>query len=341
MITATVTRADVAQTVAGIASVQSPDGQIPWVPGGKADPWNLVEAAMALDAGGRHGEARRALTWLSNRQLPHGGWHQYYQGSEVLDPALDTNVSAYIAVGVWHHFLATGDEQVLLDLWPTVSGAIGHVVEQQFPWGGVAWRADDPADGALLTGSSSIHLSLRAAIAMAERLGHARPEWDVALVLLAEAIEHRESEFLDKSRWAMDWYYPVLSGVLRGDAARERIDARWGEFVVEELGVRCVSDRPWITAAETCELVLALLTIGDRERATALFDWVQFLRHESGTYWCGMNFEGEKFDQAGEYFTADQPTWNSAAVVLAAHALAGAGSVCEVFGLEASGVSLR
>ena len=341
MITTTVTRADVAQTVAGIADVQLPDGQIPWVPGGKADPWNLIEAAMALDVGGCHHEARRALDWLRDRQLPHGGWHQYYQGIDVLDSTLDTNVSAYIAVGAWHHFLATEDDCVLVDMWPVVSDAIDHVVEQQFPWGGIAWRADDPEDGALLTGSSSIHLSLRAAIAIAERLGHARPEWDVALMLLAEAIEHRESEFLDKSRWAMDWYYPVLAGVLRGDAARARIDARWDDFVVEGLGVRCVSDRPWITAAETCELVLALLAIGDRERATRLFEWVQFLRHESGTYWCGMNFEGERFDEAGEYFTADQPTWNSAAVVLAAHALGGADSVCEVFGLETAGVSLQ
>ena len=28
--------------------------------------------------------------------------------------------------------------------------------------------------------------------------------------------------FLDKSRWAMDWYYPILGGVLRGQAAQAR-----------------------------------------------------------------------------------------------------------------------
>lgn len=332
MITATVTRSDVAKTVTAIACVQGSDGRIPWVADGKLDPWNLVEAAMALDAGGRHEDARRALMWLRTRQLPHGGWHQYYAGDEVLDATLDTNVSAYVAVGAWHHYLATGDLAFLADFWPVVAAALDHVVEQQFAWGGIAWRADDPDDGALLTGSSSIHLSLRAGIAIAERLGHARPDWDVALVLLAEAIEHREHEFLDKSRWAMDWYYPVLAGVLVGDAARTRIDARWHEFVVEGLGVRCVADRPWVTAAETCELVLALQAIGDRERATTLFEWVQFLRHEDGSYWCGMNFEGERFDEPGEHFTADQPTWNSAAVVLAAHALAGGGPTAQVFG---------
>ena len=32
-------------------------------------------------------------------------------------------------------------------------------------------------------------------------------------------------------------------------------------------GVRCVSDQPWVTAAETCELVMALDAIGLHERA--------------------------------------------------------------------------
>ena len=40
-------------------------------------------------------------------------------------------------------------------------------------------------------------------------------------------------------------------------------------------------------------------------------------------YWTGMNFDGDRFDEPGEYFTAEQPTWNSAAVVLAANALGG------------------
>ena len=38
---------------------------------------------------------------------------------------------------------------------------------------------------------------------------------------------------------------------------------------------------------------------------------------------------------AGEYFTADQPTWNSAAVVLAAHALGDDGPTAGLFRGEA------
>ena len=56
----------------------------------------------------------------------------------------------------------------------------------------------------------------------------------------------------------MDWYYPILGGALRGAQASARIAERWDEFVVDGLGIRCVDDRPWVTGAETCELVMAL-----------------------------------------------------------------------------------
>ncbi len=44
--------------------MQFADGNIPWVPGSHTDPWNLVEAAMALDVGTRFTEAERAYEWL-------------------------------------------------------------------------------------------------------------------------------------------------------------------------------------------------------------------------------------------------------------------------------------
>ena len=76
---------------------------------------------------------------------------------------------------------------------------------------------------------------------------------------------------------------------------------------------------------------MALGAIGLHDRAHALFGWVQFLRHDDGSYWTGMNFRDERWDEPGEYFTAEQPTWNSAAVVLAANALGGTGPTAGLF----------
>jgi hypothetical protein len=329
-----ITADEVAATVAAIASVQLADGNIPWTPGGHTDPWNLVEAAMALDVGGLHREAARAYGWLARHQRADGGWHQYYMGNHVEEATLDTNVAVYVANGVLHHWLSTGDDQFLAERMPMVERAVDYALAFQTESGTIAWRADDPADGALLTGSSSIHAGLRCALLLTEHLGNERPDWEIALGSLAHAIAHREEEFLNKERWAMDWYYPILGGVLRGDAAEERLAEQWNRFVVPGRGVRCVSDQPWITAAETCELVLSLDAIGDRDRALEVFEWIQFLRHDDGSYWTGMNFDGERFDQLGEMYTADQPTWNSAAVVLAAQALGGHGLTANFFRYE-------
>ena len=166
-------------------------------------------------------------------QNPDGSWHAYYVGNDVKDPTLDTNVACYLATGVWHHYLCTGDTVVPARASGRRSSAPSTTRSAyQTETGEIAWRADDPADGALLTGSSSIHHSLRCAIAIAERLGHDRPDWELSVGALAIAIAHRPERFLDKGRWAMDWYYPILGGVLRGQAAQMRIAAYWDTFVV-------------------------------------------------------------------------------------------------------------
>jgi len=119
--------------------------------------------------------------------------------------------------------------------------------------------------------------------------------------------------FWPKPRWSMDWYYPALVGVVRDE---ERLDAKWDAFVVQGRGCRCVSDKPWITTAETCELVLALDACGRAEDALRLFDDVQFLRQSDGAYQEGWVFPEDV------WWPGRTPPWTSAAVLLADDALA-------------------
>jgi len=183
--------AHVAQTIDAIASVQLDDGNIPWVPGGHTDPWNLVEAAMALDVGGRFAEAERAYEWLTRMQHASGSWHAYYVGNEIKEHTLDTNVTCYVANGVWHHYLCTRDAGFLETMFPVVERAIDFALDHQHPTGEIEWDADPQrvdGKGALLTGSSSIYSSLRCAIAAAECLDRDRPDWELSLGSLAIAI---------------------------------------------------------------------------------------------------------------------------------------------------------
>ena len=325
-----ISAADLAVTVDAISREQLADGMILWFPGGHSDPWNHVEAAMALDVGGRLAEAEAAYRWLERAQRDDGSWFNYYLADGVEDYRRDTNVIAYVATGLWHHTLVTGDGRLLEELWPTVESAVGFVLDLQQEGGEIAWcrEASDNAPGrfALLTGSSSIYFSLRCAVAAAEFLGEERPDWELAAGRLAHAVAHRPERFADKDRWAMDWYYPVLCGALSGPSGRARLAERWAEFVMPGRGVRCVSDRPWVTAAETAECAMAHDAVGLRDEAMALLAWAQGLRHYDGSYWTGCVYPDEVHFPGGE-----RSSYTSAAIVLATNALAGDGPGAGLF----------
>ncbi|MBV9291966.1 MAG: hypothetical protein JO222_05900, partial [Frankiales bacterium] len=244
------TAEDVIATADTIAAVQEPSGAIPWFAGGHVDPWDHVECAMALSAAGRYAEADRAYLWLRRSQRSDGSWPAKVADGAVLEAAAETNQCAYVAVGVWHHLLITADDGFAARMWPTVRRALDFVVGRQTDRGEIGWlvsadgRVDDDA---LLTGSASTYQSLRCGLALADWVGDPQPDWELAAGRLAHVVAEHPEAFLDKSRYSMDWYYPVLGGAVRGTSAEQRLADRWDEFVVAGLGARCVADQPWVT----------------------------------------------------------------------------------------------
>ena len=329
-VAALLSRAEADRTADTIAALQLPSGMIPRFAGGVADPWNHVEAAMALTVAGRRAEADAAYEWLARIQRPDGSWHQYYTADGIDQDKLDANTIAYVAAGVWHHWLRFGDAGFLAEMWPVVQRALDFVLALQTPRGEILWARH--ADGtpwpfALLTGSSSISHSLRCGLAAARQVGEERPSWELALARLVHTIRHFGHEaFAPKDRWAMDWYYPVLAGVLQGAEARNRLASRRGIFVHEGEGVRCVSNQDWVTTAETCECAMAYLAAGDRDAALSLFEWAQRLREPDGSY-----LTGRAFPSNVSYPDRERTTYSAAAVLLAADALAGTGATSGVF----------
>jgi hypothetical protein len=320
--------AEVRATAASIARTQEPDGAIPWSPGAHTDVWNHVEAAMGLVLGGEVEAARRAYDWCLATQRADGSWPMRLVGGRVEDHGAETNMSAYLAVGVWHHWLVERDEAFVRRCWPAVRRGLDLVVTMQLPFGGIAWSR--AADGgvsaeALLAGSSSIYHSLRAGIALSGLMGHSQPDWELAAGRLGHALREHRDEFADKRTFSMDWYYPVLGGAVRGAAGSALIESRWDDFVVPGLGIRCVDTNPWVTGAETCELVLALDALGDRSRARTLLTDMQHLRTEDGAYWTGYVYPDEVV------WPAEQTTYTAAAVLLAVDALSGATAGSDLF----------
>ena len=87
---------------------------------------------------------------------------------------------------------------------------------------------------------------------------------------------------------------------------------------MDDKGVRCVADRPWVTAAETCECVMALVAVDETEKALDLFRWANALRDDDGAYFTGIVFP-ELINYPGE----ERSSYTAAAIILAADSLYG------------------
>ncbi len=247
----------VRRTARYIASVQRPSGAIPWFAQGILDPWDHVEAAMGLSVGGYHDQAAGAYRWLARHQRPDGTWLAAYQEDLIVDATrAETNFVAYVATGVWHHYLITGDCPFLRELWPTVKHALDFVCGLQAPSGEIYW-AQDTRTGinkdALVTGCSSIHKSLECGLNIAWVLGEDSAVWRKSRDNLGNTIRTRPDRFdrtwESKARYSMDWFYPVLAGVFQNVEAQRRIEAGWDTFVAADLGCPSATWRVAIACA--------------------------------------------------------------------------------------------
>lgn len=319
-----------------ILALQQADGRIFWVDDGVFDPWNHTLSAMALAVAGYREQAEQAYAFLHQIQQSDGSLPGQCGASAPMDKAnrklqadkaislTDTNFSAFPIFGILHSYTLHGDKKWLQSQLPFMDRLRDFVLSHQSPHGDICWRRKQPNEqleevDALRTGNCSIFKSLQAADQIDQIFARTTPKNIASTQAIQTALLEKPFRFdrtwPSKDRFAMDWYYPVLCGVVEGEASKNHIDHRFDEFVDAGLGCRCVSDQPWTTTAETCELVLALLAIGRKEQAAQIMDWLLPLRADDGGYWMGW--------QSAEniYWPQERPSWTAAAMILALDAL--------------------
>jgi hypothetical protein len=305
-----------------ILEVQEDDGSIPWEAGKKLDPWDHVEAAMGLSIAGKKEEAKAAFLWLKHNQLPDGSWYSEFKNSLPTTKRRETNFSAYIATGLWHFHLIFQDKIFLKQMLPTLLAAVNFVLSKQTDLGDILWAAEEGKeilDDSLITGSSSIFKSLECASAIFKIFDEPTENLKISMQKLKDSIndnpERYDRTWESKSRYSMDWYYPVLCGVYDKEKSLTQIKSTWAEFVVEGKGCKCVKEEPWVTIAESSELVAALVRIGEIAKAKDVFDSLHQWRDSDGLYWTGYVYTDKKF------WPIEKPTWTAGAVLLAADAI--------------------
>ena len=306
-----------------ITKCQNRLGAIAWEPNGKVDPWDHVESIMALNLLDFKEEALKGFDWLISSQEQDGSWYSEYQGEKITNLNKETNFCAYISSGALHHFLNFKELSFLEKIWPTLKKSIEFVISGQTDEGDILWAKDDNEewmDDSLLTGCASIFKSLNDFNKIAKTLGYEEFILKEEIKNLKDSIINKSERFdrtwESKARYSMDWYYPVLCGIHNKQDSKKIINERWDEFVVPGLGCKCVSEEPWVTVAESCELILALNKIDEKKTALEIFENIsRLIDQKDKLFWTGYVYKDDKF------WPIEKPSWTAAAVVLAANSL--------------------
>ena len=303
-----------------ILSCQDSEGGIRWEPNSKLDPWDHIESAMGLDVLGFEAESKNAYNWLRAYQESDGSWLSLFHSSEK-NNLKETNFSSYIAVGMWHHFKNFNDKNFLDEFWPVLDAAIEFTLSAQSEHGDFFWAKDNKnwLDDSLKTGCSSIYMSLLCYKKIAYEIDKRDRVSDTQINNLRDCLKNKPFRFdrnwESKERYSMDWYYPILSGAFSKSDSIELIRDKWNEFVVEGLGCKCVKEEPWVTAAESAELVLALTKIGLKNEAEKILQDTFNLIDDDGLLWTGYVFKDKK------YWPVEKPSWTMGAAILAGNAI--------------------
>ena len=297
-------------------------GAIPSNQDGSHDPWDHLEAVMGLTTLGYIDQALKGLNWMVVNQNKDGSWYNLYHDEKPLELNKQTNYASYIAVAVWHFYLLTTDINFLRNFWEPVKKGILFSLSLQHNNGAIAWNIDESEkidEDYLLTGCSSIAKSLECAIAICQVLKYQslELEWREAHSRLITALENPAKIFdlkKDRSRFSMDWYYPILGGINSKQRIVNLVKNINDSFWVKGLGIKCVVDEPWVTVAETSECSIAFKKIGEDKIALELLLNAIAIVDEKGIPYMGWQFH------ENIYWPEETPSWTSGACILAADA---------------------
>ena len=316
-----------------IKSIQLESGAIPSNKDGSHDPWDHIESIMGLNFANKKESSKLAFEWLIKNQNNDGSWFSKYNDSHPLEKNKSTHFGPYISVAALHFYKIFEDKEFLEYLWSNIKLALKFSLSLQIPNGTIPWSIDEGGkieEDYLLTGSSSILKSIECGIAISKLLNDKEniSNWTQSHKSLSNAIRNPMGKFdllQDRKRFSMDWYYPILSGCLNDKERDYYIDKVFNDFYVEDIGVKCVIEEPWITVAETCEFIIALMISNRDEDAKKLLLDVLNICDKDNIPYMGWQYKENIF------WPKEKPSWTSAAAILAADTILDFSNASDLF----------
>jgi len=316
-----------------IKSIQLESGAIPSNKDGSHDPWDHIESIMGLNFANQKESSKLAFEWLIKNQNTDGSWFSKYNDSHPLEKNKSTHFGPYISVAALHFYKIFEDKEFLEYLWPNIKLALKFSLSLQIPNGTIPWSIDEGGkieEDYLLTGSSSILKSIECGIAISKLLNDKEniSNWTQSHKSLSNAIRNPMGKFdllQDRKRFSMDWYYPILSGCLNDKERDYYIDKVFNDFYIEDIGVKCVIEEPWITVAETCEFIIALMISNRDEDAKKLLLDVLNICDKDNIPYMGWQYKENIF------WPKEKPSWTSAAAILAADTILDFSNASDLF----------
>ena len=307
-----------------LLSLQQENGGIPEHLGSYINPWNHIECCLALLLCGQKAAANKGLQFLAHQQDFNGGWAAKLGPSATTqNPFFECHHASYVFVLMCLELQLNHKSTPETGLEDMFLRALNFVLELQDPCGLFYWGKDRHSNTAktyLKTANCNVYLGLCAALKCLEHpafqhLSSYTPILRNAHNQFKHAYTSQHHLFdASKARYSMDAFYPILSGLCTKKDASQVLDKLFDDFVVEPIGCLCVNDEPWVTFAETAELMMALCMANKTSQAKHLLDWVlSYQDPQDGLFWMGYQFKQQV------YWPKEKPSWTAAALVLAMH----------------------
>lgn len=309
---------DLAPHIDWIIKNQSPDGSIAWDLNDKCDPWDHLECLIALAIWEEDKNFKKGIDWfLCNLDANSFIKSEFIKGQSSRE-YYEHHHAIYLAVPLYQCLLMSNNDSYVKNHLKTLKNLVEAVLDVRDDHGCFYWAQDEKGmcDNSLITATASIYLSLKCAINTFDYYGSETNALKKELELIKESFKNNKSRFnrdgIDRSRFSMDFYYPFLAGL---NENYQYLKDEMRKFHVESLGIKCVIEEPWVTFAESSELIIALCRANDFKMAEQIFNEITNFKDSEGILPTGYQY-AEKI-----FWPEEKSSWTNAAYVIAADCL--------------------